>query len=480
MGRLSKITFLELSQEQYALGDYTEEISVELSKMVNDAAVRAVSIYTSCLDVLLQTDFDSIIADVTNPRGVPILPFRRGPMVKRMESPVENARTIGTELTGMNLPAATPASGAGQSWVLPPLASDFTGAVSIRARPAPERIVLTGGGCASCPRSQDDLMGLDFSYADIDDLDVSEGIEEAVADPSVAHAKDAGRRELAFLGTPVTDTTGIDGSVLRRVATTDGLEAHFQATDGFHDAVKGWSDAELDLLKRATPVLDDAPRSTVVLVGWSPFVFGRLERLHGAIEFLHRQGTELIVPGLACQEQLDAAAHANAVWIISGDGLPAANWLSSTYDVPVFRGLPVGTTGWNHWVSRLIEYGAVPDEFGPLQCPLIDSSLSGVRTTVVVPEHPALAKAVCTMLKQDLGCSVSAVPISELDQLRPDDGDVLIADPLILEQRICDINNKIALPYPLSSGNLFIDGPYEYIGEEGIKYFSQAISSRTK
>ena len=474
--RLSKVTFVELSQEQYALGDYTDVIETALSQMVNDPAVRAVSIYTSCLDVLLQTDFDSIITNVPNPRHVPILPFRRGPMVKRMESPLENAQAICDSLSAQNIPAATQPTRYFHSWILPPLASDFTGAVSTRACPAPEMIILTGGGCASCPRSHDDIMGTDFSYAEIDDLDVSEGIEDAVATPSVVKAKDACRDQLIFLGTPVTDATGVDGSLLREVAARSGLEAHFQATDGFHDAVKGWSVAEFNLLKRAEPT--DDPNRTVILTGWSPFVFGRPDKLRSAAELLQRHGTALIVPGLATELELRSAAHASAVWVLSDDGRPAADWLSSTYGIPLFENVPVGASGWNQWLSKVGGYIDVSGESLSQPLTSVNESLSGVHTTVVVPEHPALAKAVCTMLEHDLGCQVTAMPIDRLDRLPLDGNDLLVADPLILEQRTCQSAKNIALPYPLSSGTLFIDESYEYVGDEGIEYFFQAISDQ--
>lgn len=84
--------------QAYAAGQNGLGLAKTLRQVLTIPEVGGVIIYASCLDVLSQTDFDSIIEGLENPRSVPIRVLLRGPMVKRYRRPREDLERMLAEI----------------------------------------------------------------------------------------------------------------------------------------------------------------------------------------------------------------------------------------------------------------------------------------------------------------------------------------------------------------------------------------------
>lgn len=83
IGCLHKLRLCTLTKNQYASGGYLSKIEDSLNAALSDSRIKALIIYISCPDILLQTDFERQLRRCHGAGNIPVELFRRGPMVKR-------------------------------------------------------------------------------------------------------------------------------------------------------------------------------------------------------------------------------------------------------------------------------------------------------------------------------------------------------------------------------------------------------------
>ena len=171
---LSRLRLCPVSRLEYTLGSYVPRVRRMIEELVMTSGTKGVVLYVSCPDLLTQTDFEAMMSEADNPHNVPVAVFRRGPMEKRKRKPVERLEEI---LRGFE--TARENHWVGKDACLcppPPLAADYSGAMTAFEKDrALCTCLVTGSGCASCPRSIDSFSGKPFWYSKMNDLQITLG-----------------------------------------------------------------------------------------------------------------------------------------------------------------------------------------------------------------------------------------------------------------------------------------------------------------
>lgn len=89
-----------MDRTDLAAGRHLDMAKTALQRMIRDGKkhVKAIIIYISCVDILMNSDFESIIKCIQREYGVPIRLFKRGPLSKRRILPKERLSNIFAEI----------------------------------------------------------------------------------------------------------------------------------------------------------------------------------------------------------------------------------------------------------------------------------------------------------------------------------------------------------------------------------------------
>ncbi|WP_053956701.1 nitrogenase component 1 [Inediibacterium massiliense] len=89
-----------MSQNDLASSQHLDVAEMALREIIdhNDRKVKAVIVYISCSDMLIGSDFDSILKSIQRSHSIPVKLFKRGPLSKRRITPKERLSLIFTEI----------------------------------------------------------------------------------------------------------------------------------------------------------------------------------------------------------------------------------------------------------------------------------------------------------------------------------------------------------------------------------------------
>lgn len=134
-----------LTTREYALGNFRTKVRERLDRVLAEQTVRGILVYGTCADILMQVDFEELLAGLENPAGIPVKIFCRGPLEKRKMPAVKRLQILYQELEDeMPGPAGELSHPHGEkTFFLPPHAGDFAGVVSNIADPETQLASIT-------------------------------------------------------------------------------------------------------------------------------------------------------------------------------------------------------------------------------------------------------------------------------------------------------------------------------------------------
>jgi len=241
--------------------------------------------------------------------------------------------------------------------------SDTAGvADSLRADGA-AHVLVTPSGCRNALARMDLMAERSDVYALIPQAeDYIFGMEETAAAETGALAAGGVYRTVHLLSSPVPAFMAMEAAPVLQAAEEQGCRACAPPTDGFHDAVYGAAEAALHLVQEAADGWREAGR-TVLVLGYSPLLFGDMAQLDAPFAFLTAYGCDVRTAGRDALTERPAL-----VWLVSAAGVSAAEWLRSEYDVPVVRSLPLGDAGRTAWRAEIAAaLGLSPEDAGAEQ-----------------------------------------------------------------------------------------------------------------
>lgn len=460
---LSRLRLCPVSRLEYTLGSYAPRVRGMIEELVMTSGTKGVVLYVSCPDLLTQTDFEALISEADNPHHVPVAVFRRGPMEKRKRKPVERLEEIlrsfetarENHWVGKDARLCPP----------PPLAADYSGAMTAFEKDrALCTCLITGSGCASCPKSIDNFSGKPFWYSKMNDLQVTLGAAESI-EKGIGAVMQEEKRQSAFIaGTPLTAMTGLDDSSFPALK-----KKIFIQTDGFQDALDGTRQA-LSSVSRQEIRRCEYTEKRINLVGYTPFLFGNQRQFETIAHDLERLGYAVYWLGGGTLTDFKDAPKAKANWVISEAGLELAKWMEKQYGTPWFYQMPVSVSGvrtayqYLESITGDTVFQGITEDPAPLEQP--------VRNAVMIGSHE-LNRQVSVVLRNEFNVECTIAETYSFGWPLDKEVDYVIGDPLYFQYLPEGAAVRVPLPFPALSGNCYVKRDYCIIGRKGHQYLKQ-------
>ena len=350
IGARGRFRYAAVRAEDYVLGTAEETIRDAVRDAAHLPGVRVVVIYLSCLDILTRPDFADIECTLSAETGCIVRCFFRGPLAKADGIRHETAEEILAALPSEEGVVTASAS-------LPPPMSDTAGVSDFLREEGAAYVFVTPSGCRNALARMDLMPERSDVYALIPQAeDYIFGMEETAAAEIGALAAEGTYRTVHLLSSPVPAFMAMEAAPVLQAAEEQGCRACASQTDGFHDAVCGAAAASLCLVQEAANGWW-AAGPTVLILGYSPLLFGDMAQLDAPTAFLAAYGCGV------CTAGHDALTERpSLVWLVSAAGVSAAAWLRREYDVPVVRSLPLGDAGQTAWRAEIAAVLGLPIE----------------------------------------------------------------------------------------------------------------------
>ena len=350
IGALGRFRYAPVRAEDYVLGTAEDAIRDAVRDAARLPGARAVVIYLSCLDILTRLDFADIERTLSAETGCIVRCFFRGPLAKADGIRHETAEEI--------LATLPPEEGAvTASAPLPPPMSDTAGVSDFLREEGAAHVLVTPSGCRNALARMDLMAERSDVYALIPQAeDYIFGMEETAAAETGMLAAEGTYRTVHLLSSPVPAFMAMEVAPVLQAAEEQGCHACASPTDGFHDAVYGAAEEALRLVREAADGWREAGR-TVLILGYSPLLFGDMAQLDAPIDFLTAYGCDVRTAGRDALTERPAL-----VWLVSAAGASAAEWLHRECGVPVVRSLPLGDAGRTAWRAEIAAALGLPPE----------------------------------------------------------------------------------------------------------------------
>lgn len=473
--------------QAYAAGQNGLGLAKTLRQVLTIPEVGGVIIYASCLDVLSQTDFDSIIEGLENPRSVPIRVLLRGPMVKRYRRPREDLERMLAEIPerGTAIPRE-------KRWFPPPRPDFYFVSSALQYMPAMP-VLLTAGGCGGDPESDSGgRPDYRLGHTRFNDIQLTLGaeataaaavIEEATAQPEVHRD-----RKVYLLSSAVPTFAGLDRSAVGDAVSRKGFSVQDLGCDGFTAGEPALARALTTLTDLSAP--GPAQPGKVDILGYCGAVLGKEALLAHGLEHLLKCGFDAGFWG--AEGRQTNAAQLN--WVVSASGLPQAEKLKKALGIPYLAGIPVGAKQMRLW--RQTVNSILGHEEQLQQMPLGTPLLQGKRALVM--GEPLLIQSIGRYLTDEQGCDHVTLAVyaprpeqrqfyrrlfpqgtysffespQELRALTQN-ADLLLGDP----EFDLGLLPLVPIPDPQVSGNRYAHIPYEIFGKKGAAWIAENIKT---
>ena len=383
IGALERFRYAAVRAEDYVLGAAEEAIRDAVSDAAHLPGVRVVVIYLSCLDILTRPDFADIECTLSAETGCIVRCFFRGPLAKADGIRHETAEEILAALPSEEGVVTASAS-------LPPPMSDTAGVSDFLREEGAAYVLVTPSGCRNALARMDLMPERSDVYALIPQAeDYIFGMEETAAAEIGALAAEGTYRTVHLLSSPVPAFMAMEAAPVLQAAEEQGCRACASQTDGFHDAVCGAAAASLCLVQEAANGWWVAG-PTVLILGYSPLLFGDIAQLNLPTAFLTACGCNVCIVGR------DALTERPALCLlVSAVGVSAAAWLQREYGVPVVHSLPLGDIGWAGWRAEITAALDLPLEDAGVGQPVKDVRMD----KVLIITDPIAAAAISCLLR---------------------------------------------------------------------------------
>lgn len=383
---------------------------------------------------------------------------------------------------------------------LPILAADVSGALAILYGFAGLRIVCSAGSCGNnyvkfdefrpAPEKNLYTTRMGMLHAVSGEEHVLEAIQNTDLGTEISF--------LALVGTSVPSIAGMElSAAAKRIERETGIPTVYVACDGFHSAGDGAAKLLRELGTRVGRKRKTRPKS-VNLIGYDPLLHGDEKELAPLREWIREQRIQIACDWSAAKtlSDLEESAAAALNLVLSGSGLPLAEYMAEKFAIPYELVCPCGRTGL-HQLTRIFgRYFQTPLESRLQEKPPQGNS----PWRAVVLGEPVWAEGMKHLLVHELGirdvqkfCYEEAAFSPAVRQRLPDaryekisslpkrleeltSPCLVLGDPLF-RRFVREGVRFIDFPDRRLSGSLFLASPW--LGEKGSEYLSTTIYERS-
>lgn len=399
---LDRFCFCILSEAEYATGQAENRLQEMLQYALREKPCDGIVVYASCLEVITRLDFSHLLKKLENPHHVPVQVLFRGPMVRRYRNPPEELEKLLE-----NIPV-TSRSAAGGLPLLPPPMPDFEAVSGVLQAYPVYRILISGGGCDGCIEKSP-LCGDDYRLRKtrLNDLEVAAGCESSICAGIGRDWTACGKGALCcLLGSAMPAAVGMDFRRILAGLTKTGIPAVYFPTDGFHSAQEGLGEfykaLEERVLQAPGEAENDAETSPCMgILGAHLYAAASREKIAHGLEHLDWDGYSYMFPEDVLKEEPSARSCPAANWVVTAEGIPAAEYMREKKGIPYIAGVPVGMRGmvqWRREIARLLggKTDGIPEEPTPVPA-------RGDAPAVLLEGDPLLTQGVSAWLRDMCG-----------------------------------------------------------------------------
>jgi nitrogenase molybdenum-cofactor synthesis protein NifE len=390
--------------------------------------------------------------------------------------------------------------------ILPPFAPDYSGVCSALFELGGILVVHDGGGCTGNFTGYDEprwygSTGAVFSSG-LREIDAVVGDDAKLLRKLENAVHDLGGRFIAIIGSPAPMVIGTDYEALARLLSqklklpvltfdTNGL--------GYYDA--GASRAFLELARRFVKPAASRIEAGVNIIGAIPLDVGR-QPLQQLSSLLTAAGCEIVScwsmgSGL---DDIESSANARLNIVVSGTGLESARYLELEHGIPYITGIPIGRAPTDAFVRAVRSLLGISAEKIVFSKENKSSVRNGGMKSLVIGEQ-LLGNSIRNCLRADTGVADIAVASffgmdpafresgdmrltgedSLTDLVRAHSYEIIVGDPLYHDLIVSASDCRfIRLPHIAVSGRLYWDYEFDYIGEEGLRFFESNLADSEK
>ena len=493
VGLAGRVICADCTRSEYACGRQGEAIGRALNEALRIKGTSLVILYASCLDVLAQTDFDSIIRNADNPGNIPVKVFFRGPMVKRMMDVPGEAEKI------LSLTEPKDCTLSNDQVALPGMCPDFSSVCSILQHWDCYVFLMDAGGCPGC--ITDTGSGQEctpIKSSRLDDVQLATGPEKLIENGILSDITESGMTgKTAFLiGSSTLSFAGVDYEGIAAAVENNGIETVLVSSSGFAPGPIGAEELFMRTAEKLvrTPIRKDPSR--VNILGFDPVIFKDTGKIAHGIEHLEKRGLNGYIWGYEGMDDIRISSEASLNWVVSAEGMSLAEYMKDAFGIPYITGIPIGKNAMLEWRKKVNVLTDRDDE--ELEEPSGPNSFCSVSAAVI--GEPMLSWSVRNCLTGSIGikdvrilCQDTPDGMLEefysrmlpygkeilyshdaesLRELTKDCGAV-IADPVYK----AFLNDKrfVSIPYPLISGTEYTSSEYMIFGKKGEAYLRKGL-----
>lgn len=375
--RNKKFINFEVSKLDISMGTHTKKIEQEIEKIFKDTNLNKVLLYISCLDIIANTDYESIRDRMKKIYNKDVYIFKRGPMEKRKFKAEEKINKIKE-----NIGLYEKIENTYNTFSLPSLSVDFSGAISSLKNTNINFLLFTPGGCTSSIRKTDlDTGELEIVNTRFTDLELSLGVENIVSES--INKKYNNKERLVLLSTPITEMVGSNYEKIKSTVK-DNVELIHIETNGFDTYKKGYQKL---LNKEGFLRYKTLHSDKIQIFGYTDLALNNRGFLKPFIKKLEKLGYEV-----SFIEDDNFYVDSKIQWILTPEGEYEIQ--NKTNDIRRIYGLPLGNYG---------EYNLLRQLKDNMKDKYYDKYTSKKNENVFILGEYSTSIAIANTLSYDLG-----------------------------------------------------------------------------
>ena len=343
LDKLHQFMYCNTTPEDYILGNVEDKIRSTVLKSATISGVQVIIIYLSCLDILINLDFEELAGRLSAETGLLVKSFLRGPLAKK------NPKYIPPEKYITLLPEEKCEIPAGQVHQLPPAASDLAGIADLLRYKESMNALIAPKGCRICLRDSDLTESQLHQYViESGEKDYIFGFEQTSIQQIVRAVAENNYKNANVISSAIPAFVGFDGEWVMNALESQNITGFQIPADGFNDAVYGVSCASEMIVKFESLKYKETVKE-VLVTGYSPLLCGDKGQYAEQIAYIESLGYGVRFLGEK------RGGKPALCWVVSTAGIRVARKLNEKWEIPVLISCPVGEHASQMWKKNVKE-----------------------------------------------------------------------------------------------------------------------------
>lgn len=483
---LSHLSFVSPSASDFATQKSVAVTEQHIHTLMQQTEeIAGIILYLSCLDIILNTDYDELVQNIKQRYNIPVKIFRRGPLEKRIKNPRETMEQILNELEIEMSPCSCKKKVS--NFPLPPLSSDYSGISSLIYNLNAFCLLVSPGGCIHSIAETDESRALESTalfHTRFNDLELALGIEENIIRQMNSMETFLAKKSfVALLGTPTTYMTGASIEYIAETLTQKySIPIIVIETNGFDNYRKGISKITQKLLENFI-LKKDVDQQTINILGLNALEFPLQETLIDLSEFFNSIGIKTNIPEAQGLNAYKNAGNAFFTLCVSDSAIEGAQYLSKKFSIPYESLFPVGISALIELMDKMMNiqqslctykpFIQKYQELSTLKETTRKNLVSLDREVIFLGDHPVhRGLQYCLLQDYAIQSSIKELHLSTFDLSNKHA--IYIGDPIF---RYASVDQLVEIPYVALGGKEVKSQSFSVFGLQGNKFLTKQLKN---